>query len=525
MALARTLGLVLLASQGFAHGGAYRGPEDPVAPGVGVRASIPAPRGPAGPGPGSPGVPSSASGGPVVRFEPPDHSTWELWWAFHREAWIGTPGSVLTPHQRARAMTSIGAFLSAEDDETLAAALIAYAKCGGDREEILPHLNGSQVVAEAATVALGIAGDAKSLLALFEGSEKACGWLDSKRVPPRIRAFAVLGLGRPHILKDGQEAFIASLLPYLTGEQDDADDVVAACALAFGRVRLPEGRRSEGPELQSRADQVAWAQATLARPAIPWIGRAHLLTSLALLVEDEGERLSSIQLLVGRLERGGAKPPYESLGCLIALGSLVDAEGGEVDQSAARLLVEYARAGHRDLAGPSWVSIARIAARIQAEGHLGVFERSLGEPPSKEGALGDWAELAHALVATGITEAHATRRPGSVDVTEGLTALERARMELFEGHKPMEVEAWLLAFDQAAYGRDRARELRRFPGSAALLDPLLERTTDPSRRPHAIAALGCLTAPSPSYPYADLFHHRAATPVLVGDGRGLFDLF
>ncbi len=292
------VGILLFATNAFAHGDQYVGPGDTVPPGnprgqpVGPGTNPSTSGGGAEPGtlgsgnPGNPNSPGSASapttGGGSGDLGS-DLTTWDFWWAFNRDPYLNLKSHVhglqavtgsdgfyigrnqkdqskdtLRPTNRQIRGTVVPALRHALETETnndiVTACLIALAKIGEDPdaeggtglEELLARFlaDPNQEISETAAVSLGILADDSSidtLSHLLFDTARGRELVDSKEVLYRTRAFAAYGLGLvgARTADEGIRIRVVSqLLDAILSDSTKTRDLGVACVVAMGLVPL-----------------------------------------------------------------------------------------------------------------------------------------------------------------------------------------------------------------------------------------------------------------------------------------------
>ncbi|MDA1266870.1 MAG: hypothetical protein O2816_17455, partial [Planctomycetota bacterium] len=197
----------------------------------------------------------------------PDLTLWNFWWGFNRDRYIRPSFPARVPSTDDRQLVR-AALLKAIDRRVVepqlhAACLIGLAKLGDSpssandtplRPWLRSHVpHPSPVVAEAATMALGILGDDRAvpfLGALVFDEESARQELGLAEVPFRIRTFAAYSLGLiAHAASDdAPRRVIAELLvDVLDAPQFLTRDLKIACMQAFGLCPLESRLDVEDP--------------------------------------------------------------------------------------------------------------------------------------------------------------------------------------------------------------------------------------------------------------------------------------
>ena len=355
----------------------------------------------------------------------PDLSQWEFWWGFNKDPYLQLKTAVhargratgsdtyylghgqhdpradaLAPsaEDRARARRALLAALERESEDSndvLTGAMIALAKIGeevdvGGELTVLPVLTSflpaSNVeVQETAALAMGILATEDCidpLLALLRDNTEGRHLVQEREVPYRVRAFAAYGLGLAGARLNAVEArerVVHELVRHLESPAFSTRDIKVACMSALGLVPLdPNTPLAEDVDVLdplvvagSREGQVAyllrWLDLGKRREDMrvhDWHVRAHAPTALARLAADLPQvREQVVPVLAALLEERGDAHDLVKMSSALALGELVDADGGGPDGAARQALLEATTNGHRQTRRFALIALAKAAGR------------------------------------------------------------------------------------------------------------------------------------------------------------------
>jgi HEAT repeat protein len=406
LVLALAAAAALLAPEGRAHGGTYRGPGTGLPPGAGPAS----PTGPATGGSPTPGAPGPATGGDASA----DLTGWQLWWGLNREPYLALRTALIQGGAAARtgsdptaarvagratdaqvqlqvAPALVAALRTEHNPDIATAALLALAKCG---PRLSPQMradastavrsrlaDANQEVVETAALALGLLARTADLQLLgdlaVEGPEarEVCG---PGALSVRTRAFAVyaLGLAAERIDNADYRRWIAHRCIGLIGASSTASrDIPVAAWIALGLIELDAASATspddgERAPTTSAAALYAWAADRFAEPRGDAQVRAFAPVTLARLAIHAGgpARADCVQRLSRALESGSTEPTVVRQSCIQGLGLVADGDGDAHDVRARSLLRSAAADGDRLARRFACISIARVGARRGAEG-------------------------------------------------------------------------------------------------------------------------------------------------------------
>jgi len=533
--------------KGSGGGGAAPGP-GPSTPG-GVPGGVPSSPSTPVPGPGgpptSPSSPGAAPGPPKVAPGTPGGSlelldaisleSWALWWELSRDPWLdvrpgglGVDGDERSSADAGRRPTPavvfgqvvpalVGIVKGDESAEVTAAALLALARIGQDRERegregylplFLEHVGAANSeVAESALIGLGVLGDPAGLPLLAE-------IVSNEKEPARRRAIAALalGLGAERAEHEDGRRFAVGVLTRVLDEGEPAE-LHAACVAALGvggGVARDPARHAAAAGLKRRDTPIASAdlqrvverlREVLADDKRPNLVRAQAPIALARLVGDAPDDLRAA--VVGELT-ALVKPRVKAArevqrAATIALGFAASAGDGDADRAARSALAAFgadARDGYA--ARRAWIALARASARPAPRQLPG------GDPVSRATPTDDEIRAAEedVLAATRRTLLRALSRARSQDeqwLALAVGVLERGALE--RGAEPSsDARAALRELLAGARGAAEtaafavALGLAEDPDAGELLAETLAETKTESPRDALSLALGMIGA-------------------------------
>ena len=504
--------LALMASlqDAQAHGGGFRGPNLPP------------------PTPSTPGSGAAAKGGPAASgggfWRNSDPAAWSQWWALDRDLYLRqakalqvTRNPVTGPRRKADVAPDTDAWKASlrqhaipelirivrkeKDVDMLTSAVMALAKVGLEPaatngkapdmstraaiESLLSH--GNQEVAESALLALGILGQrdaAPRLAEILQGQPKSMGGRGKINQRKRaLAAYALAAIGRRSPAAAVRSFCVYHLAGQLQGSKDLGLDLGVACVIGVGLIPLERSdNRGQGAPLTkrpgtSREGQVDLLFDLLTERRVDDKILAYLPVALARLsgdVDPLRERL--IDDLVQRLAPRSKEAAAVRVGCVHALGLVVDRDQTPLSRTARARLMEIARGGDRLERVLAMASLGRIGGRGmdplgETAGRLRSF---LMERMSK----GQTYETPWAALGVGLLE-HSRRLAGEAPALGTLAALRSA---LASAASPDDVGSLCIALALA--------------GDQEAIPLVLERAQggDETARGHAVTALGLLRA-------------------------------
>ena len=521
--------------------------------GGGGLGSAPAPKPGSAPGRDAPGASATPAGAPGVAPSPGagfvvDPQAWDLWWSFNRHpylslrsklnsGWTQTGSSDfflgqgsreqvfdrLRPTREVVGQKVVPAILQALECETnnevVAALLMALAKTGDEDgsqhfESVIARYlaDGSQRVAEAAVMALGVLGSDSSvsiLTALMRDQAYGRFLVGRKsEVPYRTRALATYGLGLIGHRSQSEHLrrVIVALLADVLGSPSFATrDIKVAAMTAFGLTALPviaedapsqsalealasewQLRPSSLVPATSRESQLVWLAEYLDQARVRQnrgvredLVRAHVPTAMARLLEGlRGQERKALQaLVVAALQPVLARRSrYErsiEQSTALALGLIVGCPDDSLDW--AEDLVRIAEEGDSQARRFAVISIGRLVGQAGdtaqcADGAARLRQQLIEWMEHGPSRLRPWAALA--LGVAGRAQMDRDQAPN----TDAGAALRECAEDC---KSPADAGAYLIALG-----------LRRDPDARQiLLDKLAYFRTD-NARGYATVALG-----------------------------------
>jgi HEAT repeat protein len=569
-----------------AHGGQFRGPPPkPVAP----PGPLPTPGGGLAPARGVPAPPTVPATGPTTGggIGVPDPLSWQTWWEFNKEPFLlrsaavgagpvtgsddyylgqrrGEPSvdvlAISDTDRSERIVPALARLMEQEDNRDVqSACLVALGRIGRDGPGVdLRSLLASRItrndqeVRETAVLSLGISGKREAvdaLLALVRDDSAGRTLSERAAVADRTRAFAAYGLGllgrRSGDAAVAQRA-LEGLLPLLqatagSGRGTDRDLAVAVVN-GLGVLRRDPSRSADKRLAWQAVDELLeWFVADLG--AGDEALQAHAPVAIARLLGRGNSPLHQrckeqfVAELTGRKRRG---PPILQSSA-IALGMLVEPEGGEADAEAVKALRETVDRG-RDL-GSRWFSAIALGRIGGAENRSWLVQAYQKGSKAQERP---WLALAVGLCAARQARAGAPDatlaglllddlRAASNDdlrqalaVAVGLVGHDLATpglLQLLREHEGDQVTAGYLCIGLGLLGD---------PAAAPQLASVLERS---ERRPFLLQqcaiALGCLGDKDAATRLAAMMKRSTSTAVLaalasaigrIGDRRAIDSL-
>ena len=485
---------------------------------------------PGAPGPGGPATGSgpSAGDGSETRRGMDDPTSWRHWWDHNREPFLvprvrsARTGSddFSLGHGVARGAreTAIDAATTADvlaalagvlehggSAEELSSAALAYGRAAAGRESravelLVPLLDdGNYRVARAATVGLGLAGDARAFDALSALLNcrtdllNGYGLVFGAHVSTDQRAFAGYALGLLGSLTpaDGYwRTRIANLLAesvYDEQHRRQSFEVQAACVTAQGLLALPPRHPdAEGSStaLCSLQDQLGWLGWLFDQEALDPRVRCQIPTAMARLLAAGPpvlrERSATIARLLKEADEAARERHSLRQSAVIALGWIGDADGDPHDvELRERLGALAADAGDQLTRRLALIALARAAGR---GGHAG---------PDRFAGTQD----ARRVLLRGLSKGNSLTRPWAA---LGLGVLERSLEEQGRPTSEDTARALRAAFERATNPHERcgvALALGLVRDSEAgsprgVLSRALARTSDPELTADLALALG-----------------------------------
>ncbi len=490
--LTGVIGVGLLPSGAFAHGGYYQGPRTP--------SGVPIPTSGPTTGGGLRGGPTTGGGGygpavtgrkgkkvrevtpstttlPPAFADPPVMATgWEQWWAFHREEFLRTePGGArpldVTPRQRDSGdgppegvrEAAVRALIAASKEgsaDVRASAALALARTDDERAVAVLRSMASDDAADdvrdVALLALGIVGgpiEVPFLHGVFSDASRS----------ERARALAAIALGMVGD-EDAVDLIAMTLTPGEKAAAKIPDEVMAA-----GLIGLGAGRRPTAVPVLRQA---------LTNVRLHSLVRAHAATALGA-VGDRG----SLELL--RRQVLNSREPLVRQSCVIALGRMLSVE----DVEAINALLHVAK-GDRDQTVQSFAALALGAIDGEA-----VRDQLLVLFASSSDNDKTWRALALGLQGDATvlpTLRSAFRADDHEESLQGAYAIAMAFLHDREARALLESEVsrhrrfWSPTYAAQALAMLGSRE------SADVIHARLDWATDPRQRAAMATALGIL---------------------------------
>jgi hypothetical protein len=392
-------------------GGGARTPGGSGGPAVPGRAGPSAPRGRrATPGSTNPAPQTPL---PTTGFDP---TSWEHWWSFNSNAFIDlkdslwrvrtatgsdefflgaggrtAPAASLRPSRSQLAERIIPGVIAVLEkggrSEILSGCLMSLAKIGAmpsaaeaSTPEVLARFvaDGEQQMGETAALALGVLGGADALFdlaALASDDERGREICGGGKVSTRTRAFAAYGLGllaRRNGNEDIRRFAVHRLTRLLAADDTGSHDLGVACVSALGLIELPvsvDGAVADGrPPGTSREALAAFLLERFADRELSDRVRAHLPRALTAGI-DPRERVADSESLRARV----ASDLIEALkntrtdreivyGCVLALGRIGNAGGGDLDARIRKTLFAVAAEGDVMARHFSLIALAQVAS-------------------------------------------------------------------------------------------------------------------------------------------------------------------
>ena len=395
------------------------GPSGPRGPGPGAPGGAsPGPAsGPAGPSPFTPRIPPpSLLPSTGASDEPLGLADWRIWWSYNHDA-------LLDPRARLQGLVSssgenplvagrrrlqeallpvlVDKLGSGGKESVMRQCLIALARLTRVENLSVPLERWIEVylsfdspnLKEAALLALGIGGEAEAIEPLrhvLMDDEAGRVLLRSNgTISFRLRSFAAYSLGllgNRSSSEDERRRIVHALLFALGHDGAIERELRIACALALGRVPIQPCRsEAEGQDPARQIEELHLCGGVqseflmaVARDKTldPWF-RGHAAAALGRLAHEAGaglpaagdhpavaSRADIVRTLVG-LARESRGEPAVLHGCLLALGSTVDADADEVDVDARQLLLEATK---RDAPTAQRFALLALAAALGRPG-------------------------------------------------------------------------------------------------------------------------------------------------------------
>ncbi len=301
-----------LPSSSFGHGGRFHGefplskPEPSASSAGSGVCSMPGPHTPRR----TPGGCYSPSGvvpvpGPLPDASPIDRTLWQYWWDVNRDQFASQPRASIVQREsilHQRVVPAILATLDSSHEENLVAAcLIALAKIGEDprgldhstyRRIALFVGSPKQTIAESATLALGILGDARAMETLIQQLDNS-----ERNSSVRTRAFSAYALGllgNRIVLPEHRQRIADALWRATNIPLQETRDVRSAAFLAMGLVPLESNPLDLWKDYvpssvpRSLEEQVCWllhAFTSEMPPMLPYLAISHAPRSIAELMK------------------------------------------------------------------------------------------------------------------------------------------------------------------------------------------------------------------------------------------------